>query len=156
MREQRMSWSAMCAVLVLSALLSLGIACDRATAPDVPSGAIPLAAPERFALWWRITQACSGITGDYASVSWYVVPNSTTLSWQGEQVDAYWMSNPDRIVLSDAHRNDGSIVRHEMLHALLQRGSHPTDVFVKGCHVASAAVWRDSTLTTDPGNPHGR
>jgi hypothetical protein len=47
------------------------------------------------------------------------------------------------------------LVRHEMLHALLQKGSHPTEIFVEACHVASAAVWRDSTLTADPGNPRG-
>jgi hypothetical protein len=29
-------------------------------------------------------------------------------------------------------------------------------VFVEACHVASAAVFRDSSLTLDPGNPHGR
>jgi hypothetical protein len=117
----------------LAALLGLALACDRATAPEVPQNAVPLAPPERFALWWRLTQACSGITGDYASVSWYVVPNSTTLSWQGKQVDAYWIGNPDRIVLTDAHRDDGPIVRHEMLHALLHRDGHPRDAFVTAC-----------------------
>jgi hypothetical protein len=131
--RQRVSSSAMRVACCLIGLLPLALACDNATAPDVPRGAVSIAAPERFALWWRLTQACSGITGDYASVSWYVVPNTTTLTWQGLQVDAYWMSNPDRIVLSDAHRDDGPVVRHEMLHALLHRDGHPRDAFVTAC-----------------------
>jgi hypothetical protein len=66
-------------------------------------------------------------------VSWYVVPGTTTLSYQGKQVDAYWISDPDRIVLADARRNDGPIVRHEMLHALLHRTGHPRDAYLVAC-----------------------
>jgi hypothetical protein len=43
-----------------------------------------------------------------------------------------------------------------MLHALLQRGSHPADKFVQACHLASLKTWRDSTLTADPTNSGGR
>jgi hypothetical protein len=130
--RQRVS-SATCVALILSALLSLALACDRATAPDVPWTAVPLAAPTRFALWWRLTEACSGVTGDFASVSWFVVPNTATLNYQGEIVNAYWIGDPNRIVLADAHRNDGPIVRHEMLHALLHRSGHPRSAFLAGC-----------------------
>ena len=121
------------AALILSALLSLALACESATGPQVPSGAVAIAAPARFALWWRLTQACSGITGDFSSVSWYVVPNTRTLSYQGKQVDAYWIGDPDRIVLADSLRNPGPIVRHEMLHVLLHRNGHPRDAFLAAC-----------------------
>jgi hypothetical protein len=43
-----------------------------------------------------------------------------------------------------------------MLHALIQRGSHPPDKFVQDCHLASLKTWRDSSLTVDPMNPAGR
>jgi len=66
-------------------------------------------------------------------VSWYVVPNTAILSHQGRQVVAYWIGNPDRIVLADASRDNGSIVRHEMLHALLHRNGHPRDAFLTAC-----------------------
>jgi len=66
-------------------------------------------------------------------VSWYVVPNTRTVSYQGKQVDAYWIGNPDRIVLADSLRNDGPTVRHEMLHVLLQRNGHPRDAYLEGC-----------------------
>ena len=61
-----------------------------------------------------------------------------------------------RIYVAEDFAMNEMVVRHEMLHALLQRGSHPAGIFVEACHVASAAVWRDSSLTVDPGNPHGR
>jgi hypothetical protein len=119
--------------LILSGLMSLALACREATAPDVPWTAVPLAAPARFAIWWRLTEACSAATGNLASVSWYVVPNTTTLSYQGREVNAYWIGDPDRIVLADAHRNDGPIVRHEMLHALRHRNGHPRADFLTAC-----------------------
>ena len=130
--RQRMS-STMCGALVFAGLASLALACSGATEPHVALGAVPLTPPARFALWWRLTEACSGLTGDYASVQWYVVPNTTTINDQGTQVDAYWISDPDRIVLADAHKNDGPIVRHEMLHALLHRNGHPRDAYLVGC-----------------------
>jgi hypothetical protein len=119
--------------LVLSGLLSLALACEATTAPDVPRTAVPLTAPARFALWWRLMQSCSGITGNFASVSWYVVPNTGTVSYQGKQVNAYWIGDPDRIVLADSLRNSGPIVRHEMLHVLLHRNGHPRAAFLEAC-----------------------
>lgn len=119
--------------LVLSGLLSLVLACESTTAPNVPPTAVAFQAPARYALWWRLTQACSGITGDLAAVSWYVVPNTRRLSYQGQQVDAYWIGDPDRIVLADSLRNHGPTVRHEMLHVLLHRNGHPRDAYLEAC-----------------------
>ena len=154
----RVSSSAMRVVLVLVGLLSLALACHDATEPHVALGAVQITPPGRYALWWRLTQTCSGITKDYASVQWYVVPNTTTLTYQNNQVDAYWISDPDRIVLADARRNDGPIVRHEMLHALLHRNGHPRDAYLVACGgvvacdgecALEAGVW-DSPSTSAP------
>jgi hypothetical protein len=117
----------------LAGMVALALACDSETDPRVTQGAIRIAPPARYALWWRLTQACSGLTGDYASVQWYVVPYTTTIDDQGKQVNAYWISDPDRIILADARKNDGRIVRHEMLHALRHRDGHPRDAFLVGC-----------------------
>ena len=131
--RQWVSSSAMRVVLVITGVLTLALACHDPTDPHVLVGAVPLTAPARFAMWWRMTQTCSGLTGDYASVQWYYVPNTTTLFYQNREVDAYWISDPDRIVLADARKNDGMIVRHEMLHALLHRSGHPRDAYLVGC-----------------------
>lgn len=126
-------WLALRVALMLSGLLSLALACETATAPEVPTTAVPYTAPARFALWWRLTQACSGLTGDFASVSWYVVPNTKTFSYDGRQVNAYWIGDPGRIVLADSLRNDGPTVRHEMLHVLLHRKGHPRAAYLAAC-----------------------
>ena len=131
--RQRLSSSAMRVAICLAVLWSLALACDSATDPHIPLGAVSLTPRARYALWWRLTQACSGLTGDYASVQWYVVPNTTTINDAGKQVDAFWISDPDRIILADARKDDGRIVRHEMLHALLHRNGHPRDAFLVGC-----------------------
>ena len=131
--RQRVSSSAVRVAFSLTALLSLALACDGATDPHVALGAVSITPPSQYAVWWRLTQSCSGLTGDYATVKWYVVPNTTTINDAGKQVDAYWISNPDRIILADARRNDGKIVRHEMLHALRHRDGHPRDAFLVAC-----------------------
>jgi hypothetical protein len=64
--------------------------------------------------------------------------------------------NGNRIYLPANALGEEWLVRHEMLHALMQRGSHPSRAFVEACHLSSAQVWRDSTLTVDPENPKGR
>jgi hypothetical protein len=101
--------------------------------------------------------ACSGYQGNMADVSFYAVDApSGAIELAGEMAHAWWVREGNRIYLPATALGEEWLVRHEMLHALMQRGSHPANVFVEACHVASAAVWRDSTLTIDPGNPNGR
>jgi hypothetical protein len=107
--------------------------------------------------WWDKTVACSGHSGRMSDVSFYAVDAPTgAIELAGEMAHAWWVREGNRIYLPANALGQEWLVRHEMLHALLQRGSHPGEVFVNACHVASAAVWRDSTLTADPGNPHGK
>src|SRR5829696_9101243 len=100
------------------------------------------------------TVACSGHQGQMSDVSFYAVDApSGAIELAGEMAHAWWVREGNRIYLPANALGQEWLVRHEMLHALMQRGSHPADVFVTACHVASAAVWRDSSLTVDPGNP---
>jgi len=94
------------------------------------------------------TVACSGHSGkmtESAFTPWTRRPEPSSLreSWPtpggcGKEIGVY---------LPASALGEEWLVRHEMLHALLQRGTHPAKLFVDACHVASAAVWRDSTLT---------
>jgi hypothetical protein len=107
--------------------------------------------------WWEKTVACSGRQGRMTDVAFYAVDAPAgAIELNGEMAHAWWVREGNRIYLPASALGEEWLVRHEMLHALLQRGSHPASVFVGACHVASAAVWRDSTLTVDPGNLHGR
>jgi hypothetical protein len=107
--------------------------------------------------WWDKTVACSGKTGKMTDVNFYAVDApGGGIELAGEMAHAWWVREGNRIYLPANALGEEWLVRHEMLHALLQRGSHPANVFVSACHVASSAVWRDSALTVDPGNPSGQ
>jgi hypothetical protein len=136
-----------------------GCAAPRAAgAPLAPMGrswAVPTLG--LYQEWWDRTVACSGYQGKMTDVSFYAVDApSGAIELAGEMAHAWWVREGNRIYLPATALSEEWLVRHEMLHALMQRGTHPADVFVEACHVASAAVWRDSTLTIDPGNPNGR
>jgi hypothetical protein len=112
----------------------------------------PLAPVERAK-----TEACSGRTADMSLVTFYAVdaPNGA-IDLGGPVAHGWWVRTGNRIYLPANALGEEWLVRHEMLHALLQRGSHPSRAFVESCHLSSAQVWRDSTLTVDPENPRGR
>jgi hypothetical protein len=112
---------------------------------------------ELYHAWWTKTEECSGIRGDMSQVVFYAVDSpSGAISLGTEVAHGWWMRNGNRIYLPANALGEEWLVRHEMLHALLQRGSHPPGVFVGACHLASLKTWRDSSLTLDPLNPEGR
>jgi hypothetical protein len=108
-------------------------ACELATAP-LPDGAVPFDVPAVYAQWWSLTEQCSGLTGDFSKVKWYVVPGAADLPFNGESsVGGIWYPQGDRIVLAGEQQWAGDLVRHEMLHALLQTAGHPRAAFVDHC-----------------------
>jgi hypothetical protein len=112
---------------------------------------------ELYSDWWRKTEACSGRKADMSEVTFYAVdaPNGA-IGLNGTVAHGWWVRQGNRIYLPANALGEEWLVRHEMLHALLQRGSHPTKQFVDACHLASVDVWRDSTMRVDPTNPQGR
>jgi hypothetical protein len=138
-------------LLISSALLVLA-ACGFD-----PEGDSPMTPPAVYREWWAKTEACSGREGDMRAVAFFAVDAPDGAIRLGREVaHGWWVREGNRIYLPASALSDEWLVRHEMLHALLQRGSHPTREFVTACHVASAAVWRDSTLSVDPANPSGK
>jgi len=103
-------------------LLLLLIACDGFTAP---SDARPYQPPPEFTgLWWRMEQ-CSGLSGDFARVHWFITDGDLQLD--GKSRAGVWVSPHNVYMLEsyaiDAYR-DYVAVRHEMLHDLTQSGEH--------------------------------
>ena len=93
--------------------------------------------------WLEKTVACSVKQGRMTDVNFYAVDApGGAIELTGEMAHAWWVREGNRIYLPASALGEEWLVRHEMLHALLKRGSHPADTFVKACHVASAAVWR--------------
>jgi hypothetical protein len=117
----------------------------------LPHGARGFAPPEQYRAWWALTEACSGVQGTYSAVKWYILPRSDTFSLGSETVNGAWYGgHANFIVLGDAEEFDGSLVRHEMLHALLKNPGHPRQQFLGNCSDIVACV---EDCVTDGGGP---
>jgi hypothetical protein len=104
--------------------------CD---ATGLPHGARRFTPPAQYRAWWALTEACSGLRGDFNAVTWYILPNADTFSLEGTSVNGAWYGDPNRILLGDSVKLVGSLVRHEMLYALLQVRGHPRQQFLGNC-----------------------
>jgi hypothetical protein len=125
------------------------VACDLITAP-LPPNAVRFVPPAVYARWWAMTEACSGRSGDLGAVDWFRVPGSQFNL--GEQpVSGYWSRNANRIVLAEEGIEEGDIVRHEMLHALLRVAGHPRSQFLGSC---ASLVDCQGSCVTDGGTWH--
>ena len=108
-------------------------ACDLITGPQLPEGAVRMDPLPVYAEWWRMTEQCAALGGDFDRVAWYVVPGTTSISANGiRDVQGIWLYG-DRIVFAASAIRDGQLVRHEILHALLQGKGHPRADFVGRC-----------------------
>jgi len=114
-------------------LLLILAACTDMVGPGFPSDAwmIPHV-PVQYATWWRMTEACSGLHGDFNAVQWYQ-SGADPIALEGKDYAGYWFGAHDRILISPSHLRDGGTVRHEMLHALLRGGGHPLEFFEVRC-----------------------
>jgi hypothetical protein len=126
-------------LMVVLALLCAG--CVSPTAP--PEGAVLVSAdhPE-LARLWRETEECSQLRRRPHEVPFYVMPDVQTVTYprDGRAVAGYWRrdnSGAERIVIAGAYWAPRPIweelVRHEVLHALLRQGDHPTRFFRELC-----------------------
>ena len=115
--------------------------CILPSEPSFLSQAVAFKPPPEFAVWWRVTEACSGLQRDYSRVSWFVVPDSQLIV-RGESYDGYsWQGADPRIVLTQSMlRNAGELVRHEMLHIIVGQGGHSKDYFRVRCGDLVACV----------------
>ncbi len=98
-----------------------------------PSGVVAYVPPAIYASWWQLAERCSGRIGDFGAVRWYLVPGAATFNLEGQSVAGAWYSAGNRIVIAADYVSDGELVRHEMLHALLQAGGHPRGAFLGSC-----------------------
>ncbi len=117
-------------------LLALFAGCDLlGPATPLPDSAVAFQAPAQFQDWWARTEACAGRTGRFAGITWYLVPGASTFLSEGAVQVGRWSrsGSESRIVLAGDFAADELVVRHEMLHALLDRGDHPPEYFVARC-----------------------
>jgi hypothetical protein len=123
---------AMAVAGILTASLALTF-CDRVVDPPLPSDAEQFSPPGVYSTWWNMTQTCSGLTGSLGAVTWYKTDEVLHDTRTGEAIVGYWTAGSNRIIINNSVMLDGAAVRHEMLHALLQKGGHPRNQFLGKC-----------------------
>lgn len=115
--------------LVYFALLAT-CGCGDVLAP--PPSAVPLhPLPEEYTAWWTLTERCAGVERRLDRVRFMVVPEPTIPGT--EDVTGAWYRDVNTIVFAGGRERIGSIVRHEMLHAIVDRTDHPRSAFVDRC-----------------------
>jgi hypothetical protein len=114
-------------------ILPLLGACD-VTGPGLPPGAEAFSPPAVYQQWWDLTEQCSGLSGNFADISWYRVPTTEAIpGTDGTLVNGRWDAVENRIILAGDGDRAGDLVRHEMLHALLRAPGHPRSAFIADC-----------------------
>lgn len=124
------NWLAVIALGTIMIASAFG-ACSLIVGP-MPADAEPFDPPAVFTRWWAMMEACSGHSGDMAAVRWYRVPGSSFIH-DGQSVGGFWRTPGNRIVLAEGGIDNGTLVRHEMLHALLQKLTHTRAHFFEAC-----------------------
>ncbi len=117
---------------LVSCLLTLA-ACDVVD-PWLAPGAEEFAPPPVYERWWSMVESCSGLSRPMGEVPFYVVRGANSIPLEnGDGVAAYWSPAGDWIVVAEYYQMFGSVVRHEMLHALLRRTGHAREIFLDRC-----------------------
>jgi hypothetical protein len=96
-----------------------------------PEGDTPFDPPPAYREWWAKTQACSGLAADFDRVHWSVVDGYSFPCKSGECV-GHWESN-HHIWIAKRWLDDEMVVRHEMLHDLIDYPGHPNPPFGSEC-----------------------
>jgi hypothetical protein len=122
--------------LVFAGLIS-GCASTAPSEPSLPVGALAIATPAAYLEWNQRTEQCSGLADDVSAIQFYVVPGVDTFPTEAGPKVGLWQreAGVNRIVIAGNYAEHEMVVRHEMLHALLQREGHPTSYFVDRCHL---------------------
>ena len=126
-------------LVVLLAVIVVTGACERITEPDhrfpVPRSSMTQMTYDtlQFRSYWEQTAICGGIDDipPLERVTFY----STTADIpghksDGREVNGKWVP-PHTILLEEDHDGNNVLIRHEMLHDLLQDGGHPNPPFPK-------------------------
>lgn len=121
------------ALRVTGALIVLlsEIACHLFYA-QLPPGTQSFTPPAVYKRWWSLVEECSGRSFDMREVRWYHV-SGRSFTIKGMAAGGFYTNGSHRLVLADSLIQSGESVRHEMLHAMLQKTGHPRSEFLGDC-----------------------
>jgi hypothetical protein len=120
------------------AIIAFGGCSSLAPADEaLPDGAMPIAAPAAYRAWFDRTESCSNLRGRFDQIQWYVVPAVETFpTAAGPKVGMWEKSGGSaRVIIAGRYVDHEMVVRHEMLHHLLDREGHPAEYFVQRCRL---------------------
>jgi hypothetical protein len=126
------------AILPLLALAAALTGCDLlGPASSIPANAALFSPPREYETWWERTEACSELHGDLRRIEWFSIPQAQEFRTDDGPKVGLWIHSGSgvRIVLAGAYTENELVVRHEMLHALLDREGHPPEYFEQRCHL---------------------
>jgi hypothetical protein len=127
------------------AIWLVAASCTGLEPSALPDGAVPMAAPAEYSEWYARTEACAELRGALEGIEWYVVPDVATFETDIGEGGPQTGRQRLRITIAGDYVGNEMVVRHEMLHDLLERSGHPTECFVNRCH-----------LTWESGTPRSR
>lgn len=96
-----------------------------------PEEATRFSPPAEYLAWWNATEACSGRHASMSRVTWFKVPGEGFACPTGMCVGR-WEDN-HTIYVAEAYLDHEMVVRHEMLHDLLDAHGHPDPPFGQPC-----------------------
>ena len=110
----------------------------------LPPGAVLMATPAVYLEWHAKTEQCSGRTGSFGTLEFYVVPGVETFPTSDGLKVGEWITagSSSRIVVAGKYQDHEMVVRHEMLHSLLRAEGHPSEYFVNRCRLTWES-WND-------------
>jgi hypothetical protein len=104
-------------MMKIAALLVLVTAtCAWLTGPNLPENTQGYVPPAAYREIWKEAEACSGFTGDFDRVQWYIVPGHDFKCPSGRCIGEW--SPPHAISIADEWKNIAWVVKHEMVHEL--------------------------------------
>ena len=117
---------------LIAAVALLLSAC--AEGPTLPPAAVQFDPPQRFQALWAETEACAGTQRPFAAVRWYQVPDAWEVTtYDGRRVAGFYDLRRDLVVIAGAYMTSDPLIRHEALHAILDRPGHPIEFDL--CHL---------------------
>lgn len=114
-------------VLPLMAALYAG-ACAEAGNFE-PVGTRPLDPPGLYRTWWSEVEACAQISAPFDRVDWYEADHLINTERDSRHPGAW--RPPHAIYVSSRHLLSRPVVKHEIVHDLLQRKDHGSPLFLR-------------------------
>lgn len=114
--------------LILAATIMQTACSDLGPENAVIEGKTSYPNAESLRVNWEKMEACSHIKGNFDTVKFSI---ATSITWKGEAKGGIWLQDTNEIIVVDVALTfpDNRAVDHEIMHALLKHGGHPSIFF---------------------------